>query len=530
MRSVHLLGSALAAMMCCAASLSAQEKGGDAAPTGSTTPAITTAAPSPQLPAAAISGVLPTPSGPALSAFGEALRATLADAGTGARANEERQALAAYYERVGFEPMWSDATGFNDRAVRVLAALADAESWGLSPAEFAVPEAKLGSAGDNAAAEVALSRAVLRYARQARGGRVDPLQLSGALDRKAQLLEARVVLEGIARADAPDIYLVELNPQHAGFQRLQRAYVANKQAAKPDAALQRRLLVNMEQWRWMPADLGDFNVTVNVPEFMLRVFKNGQVVHSERIIAGLIDKQTPVMSADMTMVTFHPQWGVPNSIKVKEILPGLLRGKSVMARNNLKIAMNGQEIDPGQVDWTKADIRAYHVYQPGGSQNVLGVVKFSFPNKHDVYMHDTPTKNLFSAASRTFSHGCMRVRDPLKLAAVVLEQDKGWAMGRVTALAAPGAGQNNAVQLARKVPVHVTYFTAVADEAGKVTTYADPYGHENRIQMGLDGKAHLIAKSKQDLTAARAEVIARLGEARVTPQKGDWRQQAFGTN
>lgn len=527
LRTVPALSCALAALLAFAAPAAATEKADGQAPAaeaeGSARPAATSILPTE---ASAVA-----PPSRAATPLAEALKSRLAEAGNGPHAAEEKQALSAYYEASGYAPLWTDANGLNSRAGKVLAALAEAESWGLSPAELAVSEAKFfGIPAEHAAVEIAISRAVLRYARQARGGRVDPLQLSGALDRKPPLLAPRAVLEGIARADAPDNYLAGLNPQHAGFQNLRKAYAAGRQAQKPDAALQRRLLVNMEQWRWMPEDLGSFYVTVNVPEFTLRVVKDGSVIHSERIIAGLVDKQTPVLSAEMTTVTFHPQWGVPDSIKVKEILPGLLRGRSIMARNNLKIAMNGKEIDPSTVDWTQADIRRYHVYQPGGGQNVLGVVKFSFPNKHDVYMHDTPTKNLFNAASRTFSHGCMRVRDPLKLAAVVLEHDKGWSMSRVTALAGPGGGQNNAVQLTRKVPVHITYFTAVADAAGKVTTFADPYGHEHRIQMGLDGKAHLIAKSKQDLGAARAEVIARLGEARVTSAKSDWTQRAFGGN
>ncbi len=541
MRSVHALqsggqgsvrlGWVLAAVLSCSASLSAQEKVEAPAASAGELQAAPAAVIAPVAPPATTGTVQPQPF-LAATPLTEALKAKLAETWTGTRAAEERQALADFYEARGHAPVWTDAKGLTTWAEAIMAELRDAESWGLSAAELAVPEATSAGAGtkEQAAAEVAISRAVLRYARQARGGRIDPLQLSNALDRKPQLLEPRAVLDGIAKADAPDAYLAGLNPQHVGFQRLRQAYVTSRQAPTPDAKLQRKLLVNMEQWRWMPDDLGAFHVISNVPEFMLRVVKDGKVVHAERIIAGLTDKQTPVFSAEMTMVTFHPQWGVPNSIKVKEILPGLLRGRSVMTRNNLKIALNGKEIDPAQVDWTKADIRAYHVYQPGGGQNVLGVVKFSFPNKHDVYMHDTPTKNLFNAASRTFSHGCMRVRDPLKFATVLLEQDKGWNMSRVAALAGPGGGQNNAVTLGRKIPVHVTYFTAVVDEAGKLTTYADPYGHENRIQMGLDGKAHLIAKSKQDLGAARAEVIARLGDARVTREKPDWRQQAFGAN
>jgi murein L,D-transpeptidase YcbB/YkuD len=526
LRTLPALGCALATLLVCVAPLGATEKSEGQEPSAASTAPASMAAPAAQTASPAAPSII------AATPLAEAMRAKLAEVWTGARAGEERQALATFYEATGYAALFMDGKGLPARGEKTVTELADAESWGLSAGELAVPEAKSPVAGakDQAAAEVAIARAVLRYARQARGGRIDPLQLSNALDRKPTLLEPSAVLDGIAKAEAADDYLRSLHPQHAGFQRLRDVYAANLRQPKPDAALQRKLLLNMEQWRWMPDDLGAFHVVANVPEFMFRVVKDGKTVHSERMIAGLTDKQTPVFSAEMTMVTFHPQWGVPNSIKVKEILPGLLRGKSVMARNNLKIAMNGREIDPSQVDWTKADIRAYHVYQPGGGQNVLGLVKFSFPNKHDVYMHDTPTKNLFNSASRTFSHGCLRVRDPLKFASVILEQDKGWGMSRVTALAGPGGGQNNAVNLTRKIPVHVTYFTAVVDEAGKLHTYADPYGHENRIQMGLDGKAHLIAKTKQDLGAARAEVIARLGEARVTSEKADWRHKAFGDN
>ena len=456
------------------------------------------------------------------------MRARLADAANSAR-GDERSALSTFYEARAFTPLWVETGRLNANGEKLLKALGEAGDWGLSAGELTVPEIKaLGSVSEQAAAEVALSRTALSYARQARGGRMDPLQLSNALDRKPPLLEPAAVLDGLAKAEAPDAYLAGLNPKHEQFHKLREAWLAAR--AANNATLQRKLMVNMEQWRWMPENLGSLYVVDNIPEFMVRVVKDGKVIHSERIIAGLVDKQTPILSADMTMVTFHSQWGVPDSIKVREILPSLLRGGKLLERANLKVALNGRDIDASQVDWTKTDIRAYHVYQPGGGQNVLGVVKFSFPNRHDVYMHDTPTKNLFNATSRTFSHGCMRVRDPLKLAAIILGEDKGWDMSRIAQLAGPGGGQNNVITLTRKIPVHVTYFTTVVDEAGKLQTFADPYGHENRIQMGLEGKAHLIPKGKQDLGADRAEVIARLGDARVTSEKADWRKSAFGMN
>ena len=130
-------------------------------------------------------------------------------------------------------------------------------------------------------------------------------------------------------------------------------------------------------------------------------------------------------------------------------------------------------------------------------------MKFRFPNKHDVYMHDTPTKNLFNAEVRTFSHGCMRVREPQRLAELVLAEDQDWTASRVAA-AINGGPQNNQITLSRKVPVHITYFTAMIDRAGELKLFPDIYGHEARIALGMEGKAHLIARLvKEDKPPAR---------------------------
>jgi L,D-transpeptidase YcbB len=274
----------------------------------------------------------------------------------------------------------------------------------------------------------------------------------------------------------------------------------------------RKLLANMEQWRWMPADLGDLYVWVNIPEFTLRVVKNGEVIHSERIIAGKTDTQTPVFSDEMQTIVLHPFWGVPESIKVKELWPSLARGGGALQRHGLRLQRNGRDIDPASVDWTRADIRNFHVYQPPGGGNVLGVVKFVFPNKHQVYMHDTPTKNLFGATQRTFSHGCMRVRNPVQLAEVLLAEDKAWAPARVAELVRSGP-QNNEIALSRKIPVHVTYFTARVDEAGKAQLFPDVYGHEQRVTLALDGRWSQIVKGRDHLAPVKAEPITRLAES-----------------
>jgi L,D-transpeptidase YcbB len=158
---------------------------------------------------------------------------------------------------------------------------------------------------------------------------------------------------------------------------------------------------------------------------------------------------------------------------------------------------NGKDVDPESVEWADADMTQYHIFQPPGPANALGQVKFLFPNKHDVYMHDTPSKSLFNSSTRSFSHGCMRVRDPLKFAEIILSNDKGWDSAKVRQLANSGP-ENNEVKLGKKIPVHVTYFTLMAESDGKLRAYSDLYGHESRINLGIEGKAHLIPQPKEE--------------------------------
>src|SRR5262249_25611252 len=154
-----------------------------------------------------------------------------------------------------------------------------------------------------------------------------------------------------------------------------------------------------------------------------------------------INTPTPIFSADMQFVIFHPSWGVPPGMKVNELAPQL-RGSGgwfsfapsasqILAGHDLKVSRGGVPIDPASVDWSKVDIRTFDFTQPPGQKNVLGMVKFRFPNRHDIYMHDTPERHLFGGAVRAFSHGCMRVQNPVRLAEAILLHDRGWSSDRV---------------------------------------------------------------------------------------------------
>ncbi len=215
----------------------------------------------------------------------------------------------------------------------------------------------------------------------------------------------------------------------------------------------RSVLINMERWRWLPHDLGAFYVMVNIPEFMLRVVEDDKPVFTTRVVVGKTNKQTPIFSKDMQEVVFGPYWNVPTSIKIEEIRPFLRQeaawffggggwNTAVFQRHGLRVKIGGREVDPAAVDWNRFDIRNTEIFQPPGPGNVLGKVKFVFPNKHDVYMHDTPQKFLFANPVRAESHGCMRVQNPDQLAAVLLQRDQGWSQARTMSAIDTGYDQH----------------------------------------------------------------------------------------
>ena len=189
----------------------------------------------------------------------------------------------------------------------------------------------------------------------------------------------------------------------------------------------------------------------------------------------------------MSHVIFQPEWGVPESIKISQLLPRLKSGDlSVLDRRDMKVIDDrGNKINASRIRWSTADIRKVSIVQGSGSGNPLGRLKFIFPNAHHVYMHDTPDKGLFNDTERTFSHGCMRLRNPDLYAEVVLGLDQGWSGADVKKQI--GIKKTTQIDLRNPIPIHVTYFTMLADETGAITSFNDVYGHDRRILDALKG-------------------------------------------
>jgi murein L,D-transpeptidase YcbB/YkuD len=247
----------------------------------------------------------------------------------------------------------------------------------------------------------------------------------------------------------------------------------------------RKLVTNMERMRWFPRDPGSRYIFVNQAAFELRIIDNDRITWKTKVIVGKPETQTAVFSDEMETVVLNPYWGVPKSIIKYEMLPYLVNDPSYLDRKGFEVVNSrGEVISSRSVDWwAYGDRIPYDIRQPPGDDNALGNIKFLFPNSHDIYMHDTPTKDLFNEQVRAFSHGCVRVENPRKFAEFVL----GWDRQQIDDLIA--TGKNMEIGLDRHIPVHLNYFTAWPDASGRIVFYNDGYGRDARLEKALSTTA-----------------------------------------
>jgi murein L,D-transpeptidase YcbB/YkuD len=252
----------------------------------------------------------------------------------------------------------------------------------------------------------------------------------------------------------------------------------------PIAERVRQMELNLERRRWMDDNLGNYYVFVNVADQELKVVRGEQTIHTARLVVGKPYTRTPVFSETMKYIVLNPTWSVPPSIANKEYLPKLKKDPGYLKRQGIKILSSAGEVDPHSVNWFAQSKMSYALRQDSGAKNALGRVKFMFPNRFNVYLHDTPAKSLFEKDLRVFSHGCMRVENPLDLAALLLA-DQGWTRAKIDAAVA--AGKERVINLKKPVPVHVTYLTAWVNKDGAVNFRRDVYGRDKLLAAALAG-------------------------------------------
>jgi murein L,D-transpeptidase YcbB/YkuD len=239
----------------------------------------------------------------------------------------------------------------------------------------------------------------------------------------------------------------------------------------------RQIDLNLERWRWLPADLGRQYVLVNIPSFQLATYEDGRAALTMKVVTGKPDSPTPVFSDEMTSVVFSPYWNVPPNIAEDEIIPAVRRDPGYLRRNDLELVRGPQVVGPAALGRLGVEIR-----QRPGSRNALGLVKFVFPNPFNVYLHGTPADAPFTRTRRAFSHGCVRVQKPSELARWVLSGMRQWTPAAIEA--AMRAGRERPLALPGPIPVYITYQTVQASRDGTVFFWPDVYGHD-AAQMPL---------------------------------------------
>jgi len=278
----------------------------------------------------------------------------------------------------------------------------------------------------------------------------------------------------------------------------QDGIVGKKTVAAMNVPVEQRIdqiLLNMERRRWMPDDLGDRYVFVNMADFELKVVDGPRTIHDTRVVVGTPYHRTPVFSGMMTYIVLNPYWNITPSIARNEILPKLRKDVTYLEKNKIVVLSDWSEgavpIDPRTVDWTQISARnfPFKLRQEPGEHNALGRIKFMFPNPYNIYLHDTPARQLFQETVRSFSHGCIRVQNPVDLAAVLLEAD-GWSKERLEAAIA--TGEQKVITLSRPIPVHLTYLTAWVNKDGSVHFRDDIYGRDRLLAAALlPGRPHM---------------------------------------
>ncbi|MEM7302227.1 MAG: L,D-transpeptidase family protein [Pseudomonadota bacterium] len=506
-----------------------------------------------------------------LSALGH-----LSDFSPAAEKNLSKAVLDHYRKDPTF--IWIKNYRVKPETQAVMEVLGDAESYGLVSAEYAVsaPEsAGLTSADEMRALvrfELTMSLRTLRYALDAREGRINPNRLSAYHDFKGKGSKADKILMSLSSSDDPAGYLLSLHPQNETFKTMRRELAVVRNAKKrsdlvivpektfvkpgrthdsmpiinrgmrkfgsdafmrefgpllsvnagnkkytpelvtavkafqkenklkPDGIIGRMTIAKlsdkepkdrlqsvlsaMERLRWHPSDFGNRYVMINQPAYRASYYSGGTEKLSMRVVIGKRSNQTNFFHDEIETVVYNPYWGVPRSILVNEMLPKLRKDPSYFDRKGYELTtVRGKQISSSSVDWYSVGSNfGYNVRQYPGKSNALGELKILFPNRHNIYMHDTPARSLFSRDRRAYSHGCVRLHKPREMAAAVLGTDLSYIRSRL-------AKGHNKQKLKTKMPVYIAYFTAWPDKDGKVQYFNDVYGRDKHLKKAMDKTA-----------------------------------------
>ncbi len=326
-----------------------------------------------------------------------------------------------------------------------------------------------------------------------------PLLQKGDVDQRANAVRERLMVTGdLSRTRSTDSVSFDASLERAvlHFQRRHGLETDGKVGPGTLAAMNvpveariEQIIVNLERWRWLQQELGEKHILVNIANFSLDVYEGNKVVLSSKVIVGKPFRRTPVFSDLLTYLVFNPYWHVPKNIAMNDILPLAAADSTYLPSRKIRVFQGensrAQEINPLDIDWKSIHTEnfPYIFRQDPGPNNALGRVKFMFPNRFSVYLHDSPVRELYNKTERTFSSGCIRVEKAVELAEYVLSDDKVWDRRKIAEVMREGI--ETTVPMPGPMPVHLLYWTAWVDDGGQVHFRKDIYERDTLLARAL---------------------------------------------
>lgn len=256
---------------------------------------------------------------------------------------------------------------------------------------------------------------------------------------------------------------------------------------KPVSFRIKQLIINMERLRWAPVEMEKEYLFINVPEFKLHLFENGKQVWNTNIIVGKSATQTTIFKGNISHIILNPSWGIPTGMAKNEIVPRIKQNSKYLSKNNIDVYSGNKIVNPSTINWSQyKDNIPYYFKQKPGINNALGKIKFIFPNEYDIYLHDTPAKELFGDSKRAFSHGCIRVADPKTLALYLLKNNKVWNKQKIQKTLLTNT--ETTIQIVPTIPIYIMYYTVWVDSEGQLNFRNDIYDLDSKVSKEIFGE------------------------------------------
>ncbi|WCM42119.1 L,D-transpeptidase family protein [Flavobacterium sp. CBA20B-1] len=400
--------------------------------------------------------------------------------------------MVDFYTKNDFETIWKDSINRS----QLISAIIDSRYDAVLPEKY--PLAQLIKAHNNynnlsiaevKKADIHFTETFFRIAKQLSTGKINPKKMYGDWEPYHPEIDYKEILKESLENNSIYDGLEEIKPKNKLYLSYKKAFakyvpITSKDTLSEEGLLRKKVWVNFERTKWIQPDLGDHYVWVNLPEYQLHLIENGAIVDTHKVIIGKKSRRTPVLSSTFNSIIMNPKWTVPPTILKNDLVPKASANLGYFASNRMRIIdkKTGKQVAPE--NWNAGNYNAYRYVQESGSSNSLGQIKFNFPNKHMVYLHDTNNRTRFVEKYRALSSGCVRVEDPFRLAEKIFKiEGRNISKAEMDTLAVEAKTKN--FSLNKKVNVHQVYLTAVINDAGEIQILNDVYSLDNKLYKQL---------------------------------------------